>query len=430
MTKVVPCVDEHAEAAYLTAIMTRPETLLEHAVSPEDIATRGRRIVLTAMDAIVRRRHELTTQSLVSEIERIGVSPETAFDMAAEATSGPIVSPPTVAKRLRDLAEMRRRREQALRIVEACDAHALDDARGLCSALGGSFTSAGDVEVLTFRDVTERTIAAFVDRGTNRDRSVALGMPSIDRSWRPYPGSLTVVGAQTGVGKSTVMYDWTLKLARSGVSVGFVSTEDPEEDFGGKWLGELGQVDPAALWRKRVDADDMRRILAAADAHSRLPISFSVVTTRKLDDVLAAMRLQSRRHGARVIFVDYLQNIIGRPNSGREVRERIDAVLADLIVEAAGLGVALVLASQLRRPDGNLAAEPTVQSLKESGTIENRAQAIVLLWKDEKRTNVVHAKLAKVKRAPSGKRFTLARNPNTGALVEEDDGRSDDEYGS
>jgi replicative DNA helicase len=78
-----------------------------------------------------------------------------------------------------------------------------------------------------------------------------------------------------------------------------------------------------------------------------------------------------------------------------------------------------VLASQLRRPERDTVAEPNVTALKESGTIENRAQAIVLLWRGESDKHLVHAKLAKVKRVASGQKFDLVRNPSTGQLVEQ-----------
>lgn len=423
MNRPIPCTDPAAEATYVTAVLVRPETLVEHPIAIEDVSTRPLRLALTAMAAIVQRRHELTTHSLVSELERMGLPPATATATSIDATSGPIGVPATAARRLRELAEMRRLREHAMRLVEACEAHQLEDARSMRAALGRDDEVAADVEVLDMRGIMEGTTQAFVDQGSERDRSVRLGTPTIDSLWQPYPGSLTVVGASTGVGKSSLLSAWSLSMAARGIANGVVSAEDPVEDFGSKLLGELGEVDPALMWRRKSTPDQMRKVLAAAERNLGLPVSFANVTSRKLDGVLAAMRVMARKRGARVIAVDYLQTIMPRPGSGRDVRERTDAVLAELIIEAASLGVALVLASQLRRPDGkDYSGEPHVTALKESGTIENRAQAIVLLWRDEEQSGVVHAKLAKVKRVPSGKRFDLIRHPETAALVERDGG--------
>lgn len=412
---VVPCTDPSAEAAYVAAVMLRPEAYLEHPVALEEITTRTTRTTLAAMVAIVQRREELSTHALVRELERIGVPPSSAIEYAIDATKCDLASPAPTARRLRELGELRRRREQALRIVAACEAHAIDDARGASAALGAQL-AAQDVETMPFADVARDTLQAFVDNAEETGRSMRLGTPSVDGLWRPYPGSLTVVGAATGTGKSTLLTSWALSLAQRDIPCGVVSAEDPAEDFGSKWLGELAHVDPGWLWRGRIDAERMGRIVSAAEKHRSLPISFAHVISRRLDDVLAAMRLCVRRHRARVVMIDYLQTIIPR-GAWRDARAAIDSVLADLIVEAGALGVALVLASQLRRSDRDDGAEPSATWLKESGTIENRAQAIVLMWKSDT-ADVVHAKIAKVKRAPSGRKFDLWRNPETGQLVE------------
>lgn len=413
----VPCTDEATEATYLASVMFRPDVLLEHPIRPDDVTGRPRTTLLAAMGAIVRRRDELTSASLLGELERMGIPPHAAAEWALGTTNFVPVEPATVARRLTELGELRRRREQALRVVEACDVNDVEGSRGASVALARDFETETTVETLTFANVTQRTVEAFVNAGTERDASVKLGTPSIDRNWAPYPGSLTVVGAQTGVGKTTVMTSWAISMAQRGIANGLVSAEDPAEDFGAKWLGELAPVDPSRIWRADASAAEMTRIIAAAERYQALPISFAHVPTRKLDDVLAAMRRLRTKHGARVIAVDYLQNI--RPRvAARDPRFAIDEVLAELIIEAASLGVALVLASQISRESTKDGKEPTVNALKESGTIENRAQAILLLWRDDPGATVVHANLAKVKRVPSGQRFDLVRNTTTGQLVE------------
>lgn len=428
MSDDVKCVDLNAEATYVTAALTQPNTVLEHPIAVEDVSSRPLRLALAAISAIVQRRHELTTHSLVSELERMGMPPAVAGEIAIDATSGPIGVPATAAKRLRELGEMRRTRAAALRLIEACEGHQLDDARGMRAAIGRDFEAIGEVSTLTFRQMLETTVESVSAMGTERDRAVRLGTPKVDNHWHPYPGSLTVVGAATGTGKSTLLTQWSLSMAKRGIANGIVSAEDPAEDFGSKMMGELSHVDPGQVWRGKASGQELRRFFDRSAEHANLPLAFSYVGSRRIDDVLAAMRIQARKHGARVIAVDYLQTITPRSGAGRDVREKTDAVLAELIVEATALGVALVLASQLRRPDRE-SPEPTVTALKESGTIENRAQAIVLLWRDDKKPNDVFGKLAKVKRGPSGVRFRMTRDPDTGALVQVAD-EGDPDFGA
>jgi replicative DNA helicase len=143
----------------------------------------------------------------------------------------------------------------------------------------------------------------------------------------------------------------------------------------------------------------------------------SFVSDRSIDGVLSRMEFMVRVRGARLIAVDYLQAIAHR--DAPSTRERIDRSLEELIAHAGRLGVPLVLASQLARPDkGNPFREPQLIDLKESGSIENRSAAVVLLWRESDRPGEpTRAKVAKVKRRPAGSRFSLVRGSD-GQLAE------------
>jgi replicative DNA helicase len=160
-------------------------------------------------------------------------------------------------------------------------------------------------------------------------------------------------------------------------------------------------------------------LMQAGTSNASHPLSFAYVGSRRLEDVLARIEFMVRVRGARVVAVDYLQSIVPR-GSFHSRREAIDSVLAELISLCGRLGVALILASQLARPDkGSPYREPNLIDLKESGEIENRAQCVVMLWRDSDEPGaVVHGKIAKAKRQPAGARFDLVRDPDTGMLIE------------
>jgi len=70
--------------------------------------------------------------------------------------------------------------------------------------------------------------------------------------------------------------------------------------------------------------------------------------------------------------------------------------------------------------------EPTLYWLKESGSIENRAQCVVMLWRDDQ--GQMHGRIAKAKRSRSGARFRLMRHERTGLLVQVDEAFSDADH--
>ena len=92
-------------------------------------------------------------------------------------------------------------------------------------------------------------------------------------------------------------------------------------------------------------------------------------------ELLASARLFIRRHGVKLIVVDYLR-LVDAP--GRDLRERVGNVADALRQLAKTERIGVVLLSQLRRPEGGINARPTMLDLKESGDIEAHSHVVLL----------------------------------------------------
>jgi replicative DNA helicase len=135
-------------------------------------------------------------------------------------------------------------------------------------------------------------------------------------------------------------------------------------------------------------------------------------------EICAAMRRLVHRHGARVVFVDYIQTILSsHPNAPR--RDQVRDMAARLKGQAAALEVPLVLVSQLSRPEiGLQVREPTIHSLKETGDLENSAEIILLLWRpDAKDHSAISVKIGKSKWGARKRLFQFVRD-RAGVLAE------------
>lgn len=276
--------------------------------------------------------------------------------------------------------------------------------------------SDGQVEVHT----AAQAMAVGLETASNESKlgeGIRTGWPTLDAAYRITPGSLITVGAATGIGKSTVITSWLWGMAQRGTPVGIVSVEDSVADFGVKMLAAAAQMDPSAIWQMRLTESDIRKVQKAIE-QSKVPLHFTWVMSRKLQTVLDRMEHVVRVKGAQVVAVDFLQAIEGPKKDGK--RAEIDFVLEALIGQAGRLGVGLVLASQLniRPTDEGGYREPDIGNLKESGTIENRSQAVILLHRENKTDSVIKVRLAKVKRHATGARFEVTRANGNGLLYE------------
>lgn len=419
-------VDVTLERRFVGCAMVDLSVLDRSGVGLDDITSGPERQALECLFSLRERGDRPSREALEVEFTRRGWTHLHGLNPYDWATHSSDIS--AIASRLRELRDARELYERGKQLCEAARDVDLGRAREHMRSLW-DIRQAGTSEsrVKSLRGVCAAVGEALTN--TKRDDWPGLGWPSVDKQVRMSPGQLLVLGAQTNVGKTTALTTWAMSLAAPDASpigrgrpmaTGLISVEDGAVDIGAKWMGQLGRFNPGDLFFARGEhqADIVRRFGKAVQSGAvDAPLYFSEVVDRSLDSVLMDMSYMKSRHNVEVVMVDYLQAIM-LPTGTRDVRTGINNVLSQLIAQAGRLGVRLVLASQLSRPPKEKPyREPTKYDLKESGDVENRAQAIVMLWKDEHQQ--VWGKVDKCKQSaldPSP--FPLERQHDTGALVE------------
>jgi replicative DNA helicase len=420
----IACADLAVEARYLGAVLLRAEALESAPVAVLDFVSPAHQAIFAAMLSIRGRGEEITTLAVQIELQRTGRLVSVGIDRLLALTSTLELDPHACARRLRELAALRRVRDASLRAVQLVDAGELDEARHELARVALEEAGSDEDPVIGFRPMLIETLEALVSARTS-NAYVTLGTEALDDVYLAGPGDLVVVGASTGTGKSSLLTTWALSLAKRGVGVGVISIEDKRTDYGSKALAAISGVPTEALWKGAVSEEQADAMLRAIDRDGDLPISIVKIRSRGVQSVVSRMAYMARVRGVRVVLVDYLQAIRHR-DIGSSTRERVNDTLAALLAAAAQLDVVLVLASQLRRTDGSKFHEPHDGELKESGDIENSAQCIVLLWREtddenDPRFGIVYGKIAKVKQVATGRRFWMRRGSD--AVLREQLGR-------
>lgn len=434
-----PITDLAIEAAYLGGVISSGgEELERYPVPPADMAGGAHQLILGACLAIRNRAEDISTLSVRVELQRQGrlaaVGDEALFKLGSVFDPDQRAS----ASRIRELAALRRARDAARKAAGLAESERLTEARSVMQEASLDTTGADEDPILSFRDVMVQTVEVWNDIASGKGNAIPLGMHEVaDKAIAALPdeGDVIIVAARPGVGKSSLVDKSLLSLAQRGFPVGKVSVEDGAADFGSKSLGALAQQNPSVFWhptetneRGEVVSGPSKmawhRMQSAAGANADLPIRFAKVKSNRIDAVLSRMTVMARAYGCKVIAVDYVQRIRG--GQGKDTREQINDVIGSLVAAARQLGVVLMLVSQLKRPDtGNPFREPNETDLKESGSLEEVAQGLVLLWRktdDPNASNygLVYGKVGKVKRGEAGQRFLMARERGSGALVERD----------
>lgn len=230
--------------------------------------------------------------------------------------------------------------------------------------------------LLDFEDRVERRKAGGIV-------GISTGLPRLDRLLGGFQcGALYVLAGLTSTGKTAAGLAFAVAAARTGVPVGLVSREMTATELASRLCSNVHGVplrglfggDPEAL-----RALSERNIAAPMQA---LPIRIDDCSSR-LEEVAARIRTWTRKHGVRLVVIDYLQLV----TATAETRTlEVAAISRRLKALAMQERIAVVALSQFNRQAaaaGQLGDRPELHHLRDSGSVEQDADAVLVLWRSK-----------------------------------------------
>jgi replicative DNA helicase len=189
-----------------------------------------------------------------------------------------------------------------------------------------------------------------------------------------------VYAGRTGDGKTNLALQTIASSCRNDISVGFFSIEMTKESLLHRlWAGESGVDFNHIRFPRRLQAATTKKIEEAMIDVAKWPLHIVEESSIGLSKLIAKAKLLIRREKIKLLVVDYVQLV---STSGKDEKERITKVSHSLMALAKDSGVPVIEISQLARPrDGNENHRPTIYNLKESGTIENDADVVILIYR-------------------------------------------------
>lgn len=415
--------DHDLERAVLGSCVLLPDLLLDLSLTEEDFHAEKHRFIWAALLWLQAEGEGVDTVRLQERLSTVGKLQHVGgLDYLLELTDTiPVKNPPT--RRLRELTKLRAILEHAQRLVRICADGDLEKALGAVTDLQAISAETSDVQVTSAMQCAALVLSELAG-DSKRVLRVHPGLDKFEQAVGPLPvGSMTVIGAQNNVGKSSVSLEMCAAIADRNVVCGYASFEDPAVLVGSRLLSMFSGISSARLERRQIDRADWPRVTGAykhlEDVGDRFLISSQVGGTHL--DVCSLITRMAQR-GAKLVIVDYLQTIEfagGSDDRRNEVRKVASAIKK----HAARVGVALVVLSQLSRPPkGQENREPTKHDLKESGDVEDAAENVVVMWRQEESDFApIQMKLAKGKSGGIGQRWLMQRSRKTGRLVEIDE---------
>lgn len=239
---------------------------------------------------------------------------------------------------------------------------------------------------------------------------VATGFPELDaKTSGLQPGDMVLIAARPSMGKTTfAMNIGQYAALREGKNVVVFSLEMSKEQLAYRMLCSEANIDMVKLKTGDLDENDWERIAKAAG-----PIANSKVF---IDDTAGAsvmeMRSKCRRikieHGIDLIIIDYLQLMSGSTRSESRQQE-VSEISRSIKALAKEMHCPVIALSQLSRaPEQRADHRPMLSDLRESGSIEQDADIVMFLYRDEyynkesEDKNVAECIIAKQRNGPTG----------------------------
>jgi replicative DNA helicase len=221
----------------------------------------------------------------------------------------------------------------------------------------------------------------------NRLRGLPTGFTDFDKKTGGLRGGdLIIVAGRPSMGKTTLAVNIAEHAALSPGSraaVAIFSMEMPSEQVVTRMLSSIGHVPLSGIRSGQITDDDWVRITAATGQLSEARIFVDETPALTPTELRARARRLKREHGLDLVVVDYLQ-LMQVPGTKENRATEIAEISRGLKALAKELAVPVIALSQLNRSvEQRQEKKPVMSDLRESGAIEQDADMILLIYRDE-----------------------------------------------
>lgn len=263
----------------------------------------------------------------------------------------------------------------------------LDSAETKVFAIGEQ--TGGDGGPENIKSILVRTVEKIdlLYHSTEAITGLATGLSDLDEMTSGLqPSDLIIVAGRPSMGKTTLVMNMAEHAAiKSSKPVLVFSMEMPSDSLAMRMMSSLGRIDQHRIRTGKLDDDDWPRVTSAVHMLSEAPLFIDDTPALSPSEMRArSRRLAKEQGGIGLIVVDYLQ-LMKVPGFNAENRTaEISEISRSLKSLAKELQVPVIALSQLNRGlEQRADKRPVMSDLRESGAIEQDADLICFIYRDE-----------------------------------------------
>ena len=199
-----------------------------------------------------------------------------------------------------------------------------------------------------------------------------------------HAGELLLVAARPAMGKTAFVLNIAHHLAvMKHIPVGFFSLEMSKEQLASRILAVDAMVDSKSMKVGDLSDDDWDKVIESTEAVANSPLYIEENSSVTISELRSIARKWKQNYGVQVIMIDYLQ--LMSPSRAVESRQQFIAEVSRALKNLAKeLKIPIIALSQLSRAvDARPDHKPVLSDLRESGSIEQDADVVMFIYRDE-----------------------------------------------
>ena len=271
------------------------------------------------------------------------------------------------AKRIKENAALRRFQSLAVESTSALTTY--EDLSEIYQQMGEAMSlKAEEEDAWTYEDV----LNDYVLHMDEKPVYIKTGLERLDEALHISPGDFIIIGGRPSAGKTALSLQIAASMAKQNYTVYYFSLETSKRKLGARLMANQIYCPLDTVKNKAVSLNE----IDGQAKNMKMPLYIRSAAGKNV----AWMKAQALRKKAQIIFVDYLQLI--HETGAKDRYAAITAISIALHELAQTTGIVVVALAQLNRNPSKPGATPTNSDLRESGQIEQDADAIILLSGD------------------------------------------------
>ncbi|MEK5234066.1 replicative DNA helicase [Lysinibacillus sp. FSL K6-0232] len=269
----------------------------------------------------------------------------------------------------------------------------------------GDFKHVKDVLVETFDNIEQ------LQSQKGEVTGIPTGFRDLDNITAGFQrNDLIIVAARPSVGKTAFALNVAQSVAvQARENVAIFSLEMGAEQLVMRMLCAEGNIDAQVLRTGALTTEDWGKLTMAMGSLSNSGIFIDDTPGVRINEIRAKCRRLAQEHGLGMILIDYLQLIQGSGKPGENRQQEVSEISRSLKGLARELKVPVIALSQLSRGvEQRQDKRPMMSDLRESGSIEQDADIVAFLYRDDyydkesENKNMIEIIIAKQRNGPTG----------------------------